>query len=128
MSRIVTGQGIYQKGQTKPQKASKPMRKVSKKKAKEKHPLREFAEGKQCQMRSEWCNGDSETVVLCHSRRRAGAGKGQKPYDFWGYHGCSSCHAHEHLISDSDLYDAIRRTQYFVFQELGTLTPLTQDD
>ena len=85
--------------------------------------LRGFARGRECQMRSEWCNGNSETVVLCHSRRRATAGMSQKPHDFWGYHGCSGCHAQEHLLEDRELYDAIRRTQWAVFEHFGTLTP-----
>ncbi|KAF0675096.1 nuclease domain-containing protein [Profundibacterium mesophilum] len=85
--------------------------------------LRQFARGQECQMRSEWCNGDRETVVLCHSRRRAGTGMAQKPHDFWAYHGCSSCHAAEHMIEDRELYDAIRRTQYAVYAAFGTLTP-----
>lgn len=85
--------------------------------------LRNFANGQPCQMMSEWCNGDSETVVLCHSRRRAGAGMGQKPHDFWGYHGCSGCHAHEDRLEDRELMDAIRRTQYAVFSHFGTVTP-----
>lgn len=85
--------------------------------------LRDFARGRECQMRSEWCNGDSETVVLCHSRRRSTAGMSQKPHDFWGYHGCSGCHAQEHLLEDRELYDAIRRTQWAVFEHFGTLTP-----
>ncbi len=86
--------------------------------------LRQFAEGKDCLMRSKWCNSDSETVVLCHSRRRAGAGTAQKPHDFWGYHGCSDCHAMEAHIDDGELYDAIQRTQNAVYVEFGTLTPL----
>lgn len=85
--------------------------------------LREFAKGQPCAMMSEWCNGDRSTVVLCHSRRRAGAGMSQKPHDFWGYHGCACCHAYEHKLEDRELYDAIRRTQYLVFSHLGTLTP-----
>lgn len=85
--------------------------------------LRDFARGRECQMRSEWCNGDSETVVLCHSRRRSTAGMSQKPHDFWGYHGCSGCHAQENLLEDRELYDAIRRTQWAVFEHFGTLTP-----
>ena len=85
--------------------------------------LRQFARGMPCQMMSEFCNRNPETTVLCHSRRRAGAGMGQKPPDFWGYHGCSDCHANEHKLTDGQLYDAIRRTQYAVFAEFGTLTP-----
>jgi putative nuclease YbcO-like protein len=85
--------------------------------------IRKFADGQECQMKSEWCNGDWTTVVLCHSRRRAGAGTAQKPHDWWSYHGCSDCHAHEADIEDRELYDAIRRTQYAVYAEFGTLTP-----
>lgn len=85
--------------------------------------LRNFAKGQQCQMMSEWCNNNPETVVLCHGRRRAGVGMAQKPHDFWAYHGCSSCHANEDKIEDRELFDAIRRTQWLVFSEMGTLTP-----
>lgn len=85
--------------------------------------LRNFARGQDCTMMSEWCNGDRETVVMCHSRRRALAGMGQKPHDFWAYHGCSSCHASEDEIEDRELYDAIRRTQYRIYEHFGTLTP-----
>ncbi len=85
--------------------------------------LREFAKGKPCAMMSEWCNGNPETVVLCHSRRRTGSGMAQKPPDWWAYHGCSDCHAHEAEVEDRELYDAIRRTQWSVFAEFGTLTP-----
>lgn len=85
--------------------------------------LRKFAQGKPCQVRSEWCNGNWETTVLCHSRRRAGAGVSQKPHDWWGYHGCSACHASEHKLEDRELLDAIRRTQYAVYAEFGSLTP-----
>lgn len=85
--------------------------------------LRDFAKGQECQMLSEWCNGNPETVVLCHSRRRTGPGMAQKPHDFWGYHGCSDCHANEDKIEDRELYDAIRRTQWAVFAHFGTLTP-----
>ena len=85
--------------------------------------LRNFAEGQECQMKSEWCNGDNSTVVLCHSRRRTGTGMGQKPHDFWGYHGCASCHANEEKLEDRELMDAIRRTQWAVFAHFGSLTP-----
>lgn len=85
--------------------------------------LRDFARGQECQMKSEWCNGDPATVVLCHSRRRAGAGTAQKPHDWWAYHGCSDCHANENKLEDRELYDAIRRTQYAVFAHFKSLTP-----
>lgn len=85
--------------------------------------LRRFARGRECQMKSIWCNGDNSTVVLCHSRRRTGAGMAEKPHDFWAYHGCSACHAMEAEIEDRELFDAIRRTQFAVYAEFGTLTP-----
>jgi len=85
--------------------------------------LRKFAKGKECQMKSEWCIGNPETTSLCHSRRHTGTGMAQKPHDFWGYHGCSGCHANEHKVEDRELYDAIRRTQWAVYAHFGTLTP-----
>lgn len=130
MSTIETGRAPYQKGQTPAKKPRKPMPRAQKVedvceagKMFVSKVLRDFAKGKECQMKSEWCSGDSEKTVFCHSRRRAGAGANQKPHDFWGYHGCAECHAHEHLIEDRELYDAIRRTQYVVFAHFGSLTP-----
>lgn len=85
--------------------------------------LRNFAEGRPCQMQSRFCNGNQETVVLCHSRRRAGAGMAQKPHDFWGYHGCSECHRNEDKLDDGEILDAIRRTQYAIYAKFRSLTP-----
>lgn len=85
--------------------------------------VRDFAKGRDCTMLSEWCNGDAETSVWCHSRRRATAGMSEKPHDFWGYIGCSGCHAHEQWLEDHELYDAIRRSQWLLFEHFGTLTP-----
>lgn len=85
--------------------------------------LRRFAEGKPCQMRSEFCNHDPATVVLCHSRRGAGAGMGEKPDDWWAYHGCHGCHSNEHRAPSLDLMLAIYRTQRAVYAHFGTLTP-----
>lgn len=85
--------------------------------------LRNFAAGQECQMKSTWCNGNPHTVVLCHSRRRAGSGMAQKTHDFWAYFGCSSCHANEENLEDRELYDAIRRTQWLIYEHFGTLTP-----
>ena len=134
MSRVATNGPLGQKGETdsgpKPRKQMR--RKAPKKTAPIDHEkgcmfvsgaLRKFAKGQECQMNSEWCDYGTATVVLCHSRRRAAAGAGQKPHDFWGYHGCASCHANEHNIEDRELYDAIRRTQWAVFQHFGSLTP-----
>ena len=85
--------------------------------------IRDFARGRECQMKSKWCTGDTQTTVWCHSRRRAGAGTAQKCHDWWGYIGCYGCHSHEHLLEDRELYDAIRRSQYMLYAEFGTLTP-----
>ena len=52
--------------------------------------LRKYARDKECQIRLEGiCNGNSETVVLCHLN---GGGMGAKVDDRHGAHGCSSCH------------------------------------
>lgn len=110
----VTRQPIRHKARAKPDNGKGPY--VSQK-------LRDFANGQPCQMRSEWCSGDSETTVLCHSRRLAGAGMGQKPPDWWGYHGCSACHANEERLEFRELYTAIMRTQNAVFAHFSTLTP-----
>lgn len=85
--------------------------------------LRDFAEGKECQMKSEWCCHDPAKTVHCHSRRLTGTGIAQKPHDFWGYHGCYFCHLHEDEMEFRDIYLAIRRTQWAVYAEFGTLTP-----
>tara|TARA_R110000851_G_scaffold101943_1_gene218246 strand:+ start:298 stop:690 length:393 start_codon:yes stop_codon:yes gene_type:complete len=130
MSEFVNPRPVYAKGQTQPKAPRKQMKRntkpkdvcepgkmfVSKK-------LRKFAKGQPCQMQGPWCNGDNETTVLCHVRRRAGAGANQKPHDWWAYHGCSDCHAREDEVSNQYLLHAIRRTQYAVFEHFATLTP-----
>jgi hypothetical protein len=130
VSEFANQRPVYQKGQTPPKAPRKQMKRNTKPKdvcepgkmfVSEK--LRKFAKGQPCQMQSEWCNGDNETTVLCHSRRGAGAGMNQKPSDWWGYHGCSDCHAHEHKAYDRELMGAIYRTQTAVFEHFGTLTP-----
>ena len=53
--------------------------------------LRKSAEGRECQIRVDGvCNGNPETVVLCHL---GGAGMGRKQPDLLGAFGCSACHA-----------------------------------
>jgi len=130
MSQINTGRPAYQKGQTPPKEPRKQMKRATK--AKDvcepgkmfvSKALRDFARGQPCQMQGPWCNGDNATTVLCHVRRRADAGANQKPHDFWAYHGCSECHAHEDAATDGDLMAAIRRTQYAVFEHFSSLTP-----
>ena len=57
--------------------------------------LRKEAKGKECQIRIPGvCNGNSETVVLCHLNQKAllGVGMGQKVPDEFGAWGCSNCH------------------------------------
>jgi hypothetical protein len=130
MSEFANPRPVYAKGQTPPKAPRKQMKRntkpkdvcepgkmfVSKK-------LRKFAKGQPCQMQGPWCNGDNETTVLCHVRRRAGAGANQKPHDWWAYHGCSDCHAREDEVSNQYLLHAIRRTQYAVFEHFASLTP-----
>jgi hypothetical protein len=130
VSEFVNPRPVYQKGQTPPKAPRKKMKRNSKPKDVCEHgkmfvssPLRNFARGKECQVKSEWCNGDNATTVLGHFRRRAGAGANQKPHDFWGYHICNGCHENEAKIDVRLLLDATRRTQYAVFEHFGTLTP-----
>lgn len=48
------------------------------------------ARNQECQIRIPgYCNGNSETVVLCHL---GGAGMGRKGSDIHAAYGCSSCH------------------------------------
>jgi hypothetical protein len=130
VSEFVNPRPVYAKGQTPPKAPRKQMKRNTKPKDVcepgkmfVSKALRAFAEGQPCQMQSVWCNGNNETTVLCHSRRGAGSGINQKPPDWWGYHGCSDCHAHEGESDDKDLMHAIRRTQYAVFEHFASLTP-----
>lgn len=59
-------------------------------------------------MQTPWCNGDTETTVLCHVNEAfAGKGMGTKAHDFAAFYGCSACH---------DIYDQ-RRPDPGGFQE-----------
>jgi hypothetical protein len=51
--------------------------------------IRESAKGESCQIRSPICNGDPETVVLCHLPAMAMGGKAP---DYQAAYGCSNCH------------------------------------
>ena len=51
--------------------------------------LREAAKGRDCQVRSEYCNHNPETTVLAHWN---GAGMGLKHHDLLGAWACSDCH------------------------------------
>ncbi len=59
-----------------------------------KHPLRDYAKGRQCTVMSNVCNKNPETVVLAHlnMRRVFRCGMGQKPPDWAGCYSCSDCH------------------------------------
>jgi hypothetical protein len=92
--------------------------------------LRKEAKGRECQIRiPTLCNGNSETVVLCHPNSKSvfGAGVGSKPDDIFGAYGCSSCHDRVdgrikgRLFSDDEIkimfYEAIFRTQNILLSE-----------
>ena len=60
-----------------------------------KHKLRLEAKGRECQIRiPDVCNGNSETVVLCHLNNKGmfNAGTGMKSSDIFAAWGCSACH------------------------------------
>jgi len=53
--------------------------------------LTKSAKGEDCTLQIfPYCNGDPETVVLCHLP--SGSGMGQKSPDWFAVYGCSSCH------------------------------------
>jgi hypothetical protein len=53
--------------------------------------LRDSARGEDCTLQIHpYCNGNPETVVLCHLP--SGSGMGQKSPDWFAVYGCSSCH------------------------------------
>lgn len=86
--------------------------------------LRKFARGQQCSMMLPGiCNHDPETTVLCHVRAFGMAGMAEKPHDFFAWHGCSACHAHEKEAGWDDVFRAMMITQKRVFDEFGSLTP-----
>lgn len=73
--------------------------------------LRDFARGQECTLRLPGCNRNQETTVLCHIRQKGFNGVGQKPLDFFGYHGCSECHRLEAEAGYDDLLRAMMETQ-----------------
>jgi hypothetical protein len=53
--------------------------------------LRDSARGEECTLQIfPYCNGNPETVVLCHLP--SGSGMGQKSPDWFAVYGCSTCH------------------------------------
>lgn len=50
------------------------------------------AKGRECQIRSPFCTGNSETVVLCHIRMIGISGYGLKAPSQLAAFGCQRCH------------------------------------
>lgn len=50
------------------------------------------AKGRECQIRSPYCCGNSETVVLCHLRMTGISGFGLKAPSQLAAFGCQPCH------------------------------------
>ncbi|MFH5773551.1 nuclease domain-containing protein [Paracoccus sp. NGMCC 1.201697] len=79
--------------------------------------IRKSARGEECTLRSSVCNHDPETTVFCHIRL-PGDGMGRKPPDYFGFYGCSACHAAQEArdftsgaFGFEDIIIALRRTQ-----------------
>ena len=53
--------------------------------------IRDSARGESCTLQTPVCNGDNNTVVLCHAPCE-NKGIASKSDDFWGAFGCSACH------------------------------------
>ena len=81
--------------------------------------LRDSARGEACTLQLHpYCNGNTETTVLCHLP--SGSGIGQKSPDWWAAFGCSDCHdvidgrknVSPDLLSQEDINEAISRAQF----------------
>jgi hypothetical protein len=79
--------------------------------------IRMSARGEECTLKSALCNHDPATTVFCHIRL-PGDGMGRKPPDYFGFYGCSACHAAQEArdftsgsFGFEDLIIALRRTQ-----------------
>jgi len=56
-------------------------------------PIQKSARGENCSLRIPgFCNGNSETVVLCHAPYPGKSGS--RKDDWWAAYGCSGCHSH----------------------------------
>lgn len=91
------GAAMKSSGFAKAGKPRKEMRRKSQMKSKGPRmtPIRKAARGQDCTLRIPGvCNGNPETVVLCHSNRLSdGKGMGLKAPDISGCFGCHACHA-----------------------------------
>ena len=74
--------------------------------------LQRFARDQACTLRSDACNGDPATVVLCHVRIPGFAGVAMKPPDWLAFHGCSSCHIEQEArrVDWKDVLRAVAET------------------
>ena len=55
--------------------------------------LRDSARGEDCTLQIHpYCNGNPETVVLCHLSTPNNSGMGIKPPDWFAVYACSDCH------------------------------------
>lgn len=80
--------------------------------------LRKSAKGEQCTMYSPMCNGNSETVVWCHSDySEHGRGFSHKSHDVFGFYGCSGCNAwydvHSKEIGSKFYVEPDERRRYY---------------
>ena len=80
-------------------------------------PLRNSAKGKDCTLRSDFCNHNSETVVFCHVRAFGRSGVNTKPLDLHGFYGCSECHRNENKVDMSEIFRAVMETQEILYME-----------
>lgn len=87
--------------------------------------LTKEARGRDCQMRSPFCNYNPETTVLAHYRLAGTCGVGMKPNDLQGAWLCSSCHdlsdsrIHPEMRAEARLMhaEAVMRTQDILIKE-----------
>lgn len=92
----------------------KPMKAKSAKKAVEKHPLRDNANGQNCTLRLSQCRHDPQYTVLCHIRRNGWGGTRLKPHDLLAFFACDRCHEmeerHHAECTDADILRALGDT------------------
>lgn len=88
--------------------------------------LRDYAEGKECQVRIPGvCCGDPATTVLAHLRMAGITGGGQKAPDLLGAHACAKCHDEvdrrtrtvEREFAWTCFLEGMARTQYLLIRE-----------
>lgn len=90
-------------------RGTKRIARTSKKRAKEKHPLRDNAEGQDCTLRLPGCRHDSATVVFAHYRRFSWGGASMKPNDLLGCFACESCHDKQERYHEDATYEDMLR-------------------